>query len=487
MKLTAVPFNRNDLAWYGAALLTAVGGVLLTQWFGYRTGLALLVAGALIPAALFIFWRWPESGVFLILTLVAFGSEYSQTEWGVRSADQFTSIYNWRILPGVMASLFDLIFAAIVALWAGRKWLRREPLAWLPSRLWPPVLLSLAFAIYAAILGLYRLPQGYELYYILRELRPLVYALIMLVMAVDVITRQGRVNLLWQFFILLAFVRGVQGIIRHYLGIGRWYYGTIMVYYDYSDTILLLTGIGFLFVWLLGQNRWRLSSLAFCGLAMAPMIYSFVFSFRRSFWIGAAVSLALLFLFANRKEKWRYLALAGSGMVALTALILFSGQGDLLGQRLLSVTDTQTDPSNYFRIFETQNVMTAIYESAGLGMGFGSRYRVLFSIYWLTDFANHASRVSHNGYLYLVMKMGLPGLLSWTLFWLANLSICLALLPGRFRHLGLGVGFILMISAVANLFLPLYYNLRPMLFLAILCALTISAWKLERAEEMGQG
>jgi hypothetical protein len=483
VKRTAVHFNRNDLIWYGVVLLAAGGAVLLAHWFGYRTGLVLLATAVLIPVALYCFWRWPESGVFLILILVTFGSEYSQTEWGVRSADQLTTIYNRRVLPGIIASLFDLIFVAVLALWIGRKWLRREPLAGLPSRLWLPVVLSLAFTVYAAILGLYHWQQGYELYHIMRELRPFVYALVLLVMAVDTITQRGSVKLLWQLFILLAFVRGVQGIIRHYLGIGRWYYGTTMVYYDYADTILLLAGMGLLFAWFLSRPHWRLPLLAFFGLAMTPMVYSFIFSFRRSFWIGTAVSLVLLFLLTNRSEKWRYLVLAGFGALALAALILLSGQSDLLGQRLVSIVDTRGDPSNYFRVFDTENALNAIYESAGLGMGFGSRYRVVASIYWLADFISHVSRASHNGYFYLAMKMGLPGLLSWTLFWLANLSICLALLPGRFRHLGLGVGLVLLASAVANLFLPLYYNLRPMLLLAMLCALAISAWKLEQARQ----
>ena len=486
MKLTAVGCTRNDLIWYGAALLLAVGGVLAAHWLGYGAALALLAALILLPAALWLFDRRPESGIILILILVAFGSEYSQTEWGVRSADQLATIYNRRVLPGVIASLFDLIFAASLGLWAGRKWLRREALAWLPHRLWLPLLLSLAFTLYALILGLYRLPQDYELYHIMRELRPFVYALALLVMAVDLIATRGRVNFFWRLIILLAFVRGVQGIIRHYLGIGRWYYGTTMVYYDYADTILLLAGMAFLFAWFLGEERRRFWSLALFGLAMTPMVYSFLFSFRRSFWIGAAVSLALLFLVANRREKWRGLTLTGLGLLALAALILISGQADLLGQRLASITDAQGDPSNYFRIFDTENVLNAIYESAGLGMGFGSRYRVVASIHWLADFIAHVSRTSHNGYLYLAMKMGLWGLLSWTLFWLANLSICWALLSGRFRRMGLGVGMVLIASAVANLFLPLYYNLRPMLLLTMLCALAISAWKLERAERRKQ-
>jgi O-Antigen ligase len=484
MRASTAEFNRGDVIWYGAALLLAITLILLTQWLGFQTAIALVIVIALLPVGLLVFFRWPESGVFLILILVSFGSEYSQTEWGVRSADQLATIYNRRVLPGIIASVFDLVFVAWMALWVGRKWIRQEQVVWLTPRLRLPATLCLVFTFYAAFLGLFRLSQGYELYHVLRELRPFVYALVILVIAVDVITTRGKVITLWRLIVLLAFVRGVQGIIRHYLGIGRWYYGTTMVYYDYSDTILMLAGIGFLFFWFLGQKRWRLPSLLFILLAMTPMIYAFIFSYRRSFWIGVPASLALLFLFANPREKLRYLTLVGLGSAALLTLILISGQIDLVGQRLLSIADAQGDPSNYFRIFDTKNALNAVYESGGVGMGFGSRYRVVASIYWLADFISHVSRASHNGYLYLAMKMGLLGLMSWTVFWLANLSISLELTrrpTSRFRHIGSGVSTVLIACAIANVFLPLYYNLRPMLLLSIFCALAISAWKLEQS------
>jgi O-antigen ligase len=117
-------------------------------------------------------------------------------------------------------------------------------------------------------------------------------------------------------------------------------------------------------------------------------------------------------------------------------------------------------------------------------MGFGSRYRVIASVYWLAEFLGHVSRASHNGYLYLAMKMGLPGVLSWTAFWLVILSFCADLWrrpTGRFRTIGLGVTVVLIACAVGNTFLPLYYNLRPMLLLALFSGLAIAAWKLERA------
>ena len=467
-------YNRYEYGGYAAVIGLAVAAVLLGQWFG----LAALLLLAAVPVAFYLFYRWPETGVFLILALVSFGNEYSQTDWGVRSAADLATIYNRQIIPGLTASVFDLIFAAVLAAWLGRKWLKREPFVWPARPLRLLLLLCLGFVFYSTILGLYQLPEGFELYHILRELRPFVYLLLMLVMAVDIISLRGKVEILASLIVVLALARGLQGIVRYLLGVGRWYYGSQMIYYDYSDTILLLAGMILLFAWLLGQRRWQLPKLSLLGLAVMPMAFSFIFSFRRSFWIGTAVSLLLLFFYANNREKWRILALSSVGGVLLTGLVLITGQLELVTQRLASVTDTQEDSSNYFRLFDTENALNAIYESGALGMGFGSKYEVVATVYWLDDFISHVSRASHNGYLYVIMKMGLLGLLSWSVFWLMNVWLCFRLLAyenGRFRYIGLAVSVILTACAVANLFLPLYYNVRPLLLLAVFCGLVIAA------------
>ena len=468
--------NWREYGWYAAAVALSVAAVLLSQWLG----LLVLVLFIALPVGIYLFWRWPETGVYLILALVSFGNEYSQTEWGVRSSSDLSTIYNRRILPGLTVSVFDLIFVLVLAAWLGRKLIKKEAMIWPARRVWLPMLLCLGFVFYGTVLGFYYLPDGYELYHILRELRPFVYLLLMLVMAVDVITWRGQVETLWWAIILLAAARGVQGVVRYGLGIGRWYYGSQMVYYDYSDTILLLAGMVLLFTWLLRQPRWHLPTLALLGLAAAPMAFSFVFSFRRSFWIGAALSLVLLFFYTNNRERWRYLTLASVGGVILLGLVLVTGQLDLVLQRVTSITDTQEDSSNYFRLFDNENALNAIYESGTLGLGFGSRYEIVTTVYWLNDFISHVSRASHNGYLYVAMKMGLLGLVSWSFFWLMNLSVCWLLLGqsrGRYRHIGLAVSVILIACAQANFFLPLYYNLRPLLLLAIFCSLAIAARK----------
>jgi O-antigen ligase len=193
-----------------------------------------------------------------------------------------------------------------------------------------------------------------------------------------------------------------------------------------------------------------------------------------------------LFFYAGRREQRRYLWLTGlaAPVIAVAAMILLgTASFALVGQRVRSITDAQHDPSNYFRVLDTENALNAVYESAGVGMGFGSRYRIVATVPWLAAFIQHVSRASHNGYLYLAMKMGLLGLLSWTWFWLANMGVCLGIArrtDGRFRHIGLAVTLVLIACAVANLFLPLYYNLRPMVLLALFCGLAIAAGQVER-------
>lgn len=480
MKRMTLTQNGRDVGWYAAAIGLPVVAVLLSQWLG----LAILALFIALPIGFYLFWRWPETGVYLILVLVSFGNEYSQTEWGVRSAADLATIYNLRLIPGLTASLFDLIFVAVLAAWLGRKLLKKEAMIWPARRVRFPLLLCLGFVFYGTVLGLYHLPDGFELYHILRELRPFIYLMLMLVMTVDILTRRGQVDGLWWAIVCFAAARGLQGAIRYAAGIGRWYYGSQMVYYDYADTLLLLAGMVLLLTWLLGQRRWSLPRLALLGAAVVPMAFAFVYSFRRSFWLGAAASLALLFFYTNNRERWRYLILAGVGGAILFGLVWGTGQLDLVVQRVASITDTQEDSSNYFRLFDTANALNAIYESGTLGLGFGSRYEIVTTVYWLNDFISHVSRASHNGYLYVTMKLGLWGLLSWSLFWLMNLSVCWRLLGherGRDRHIGLAVTVILITCALANTFLPLYYNLRPMLMLAVFCSLALAAYQQEKA------
>ena len=109
-------------------ILSAIILTLIVYVLGYQIGLLISLSLLFLPIFIFIYWRYPEIGIFLILILVSFGSEYSQTDWGVRSAEEFKTIYNYRLVSSIPVSLFDIIFLILVGMWLIYKFLNRQRL-----------------------------------------------------------------------------------------------------------------------------------------------------------------------------------------------------------------------------------------------------------------------------------------------------------------------------------------------------------------------
>ena len=108
-------------------------------------------------------------------------------------------------------------------------------------------------------------------------------------------------------------------------------------------------------------------------------------------------------------------------------------------------------------MLDTKNAINFIYESGALGAGFGSRYDIIYTTDWLNDFIEHVSRASHNGYLYILMKTGLIGFISWTLLWATVFFASLFLVKASKQTnswILSAIASVLIISAVANMFYP---------------------------------
>jgi O-antigen ligase len=314
----------------------------------------------------------------------------------------------------------------------------------------------------------------------------LAYGLLIFMVTVDVINSHTKAMTLWKLTMAITFVRGVQGIILHVLEVGRPYYGTQMIYYDYADSILLLGGLFSLLAWRLTERR-RSPKVPLLLLVL-PILYSFLFSFRRSFWLGAIFGGLTLMLYARPRGKaviasWAMAVLAVSCLTLVLLLVVPKFQPlQVVAQRVTSIVDTQNDPSNFFRVLDTQNALHAIYASGTIGSGFGSRYAVVASAPGLSDFIFDASRASHNGYLYLAMKLGVLGAISWVVLAVSIGRLGVSLLKHKSpisRGIAMAVLATLVANAVAALFLPLFYNVRPMVMLSILAGLVTSAWMLD--------
>jgi O-antigen ligase len=265
-----------------------------------------------------------------------------------------------------------------------------------------------------------------------------------------------------------------------------------MIYFDFSDSLALAFGLCLVAAWWAGRCRSELWNTAAVVAGAAVMGFSFVFSFRRSFWLGLAAGLAVLAWRAPWSERRRLAALAAASVLGIAVVIggvravqplvaatpagALDSQVRAVGQRVASIANTTSEPTNRFRVFDTLNATNAVLKSSGLGAGFGSRYDVVWSDEQQREFLEHVSRLSHNTYLYLAMKMGVLGLIAWAWLFCELLVQVLASRAGSsMRAVTEAVAATLVTAGVAALFMPLAYNVRPMVLLALTCGLGLAA------------
>lgn len=148
---------------------------------------------------------------------------------------------------------------------------------------------------------------------------------------------------------------------------------------------------------------------------------SLLLTFERAFLIGTAVG--LLVVIARSGQSQRVRAVLWTPVAVLLLLAAFAtlapGQLTAVGERLWSVREYDNDISVTYRVVESQSVVREIRERPFLGSGVGA------SVRWGLPAANISAQnytYTHNGYLWLVWKLGMiPAFLMALLFALALL------------------------------------------------------------------
>jgi O-antigen ligase len=386
-----------------------------------------------------------ERVVFLVFMLIAWFPEYSQLE-DVFSAEDFQSLYNYKPIPWITASIFDYFFALAVLIWIARVgWPRRK--AMLEVFLARPMLWFLGLSTFSLCFGIAR---GYPVYYALKEYRVSSYFVLFYFMSASVLQNPARRVTLTKLVAWTGIAVGCVGIGRYMLGIGKDYYGTLLVYYDIADSMVMYVALFILAsVWLV-----RRRSLAVIILLSVPLLFSLIFSFPRFV---------------------RWLAPLLAGAVVAGALFFASNWQGLVSERLASIVDTSEDPSNVFRILDTLNALTTFARHPILGIGSGGQYDFEYyseavpPIFW-----ENASRTCHDGYLYVLYKMGLVGFIAYiTIFYhfvRRWIRLRKSAVPNsdRIAYYGLGTGAIAIL--INNFTSPVSYSLRPTLLLAVIMA-----------------
>lgn len=428
-----------------------------------------------------------ERVAFLVFLLVAWFPEFSQNDWDVWSAADFQSLYNYRPIPWITASIFDFIFVVIVIVWLVRIVFPRWRIV-LEQPLGTEMVGFLGFSTFSLLFGLVK---GFEPYYALREFRVSAYFVITFLIWVTTVDDYHKLVAFFRLLLATAFVIGTYGVIRYALEIGKEYYGTQLVYYDLGDSVVLYLG---LFVLTSTWFAFRQRGLGLMILAV-PMVFSLLLSYRRGAWIACALGfLVLLLLYPSSRRGERALKLRRWAFpLALTCVpivvaITAANGSTLVVERAISIVTTSDDPSNVFRIMDALNALGTFAKHPVVGIGLGGRYDLEYYSRAVApeEFWDSADRASHNGYLFILYKMGIIGFVIYLRIFWKFMKLWLRDRRAGPRHglcqvLLYGCGVAAIAILVNNMTSPVSDTLRPAILLACVMGCVISVIKLPRS------
>src|SRR5882757_2954852 len=203
------------------------GEILTTAYLSFLVSVALVIFFVFfMPRLRFL--------LFFVFVLVAWFPEFSQIE-DAHSAEDIQTIYNFRPIPSITASLFDYLFLAIVIIWV-LKVVLPDPKKLFDAPLAKYMLALLVMWSFNLAHGLLR---GNEVYYALREFRCQAYFVLSFLMLVTVFKDYRDIRKFIKLTLVMALVVGVYGVVRYALGIGKELDDYLIVYYDISDSIHL--------------------------------------------------------------------------------------------------------------------------------------------------------------------------------------------------------------------------------------------------------
>lgn len=146
------------------------------------------------------------------------------------------------------------------------------------------------------------------------------------------------------------------------------------------------------------ETRWLL------GAILVLNAVSLLLTFERTFWVATALACFVVLMRSGPEARRAGVRWAAIGGVALLVSMAALGQLRTTGERLLSVGEYTTDNSYTYRTAETEHVLDEVRDKPLTGSGFGA------TMTWGKQglFATQTTPFSHNGYLWLAWKIGVP-------------------------------------------------------------------------------
>jgi len=228
-------------------------------------------------------------------------------------------------------------------------------------------------------------------------------------------------------------------------------------------------------------------------VASLPMLFAFIFSFRRGFWVGMIATLIIYYTLGSQFDKrrtlmgvWAVLLILTTALLLTTNHIINSEIARPFVQRLLSITNPKQDSNEHHRL-EREKVFKELLASPILGFGLGSVHEPVYGLshWWAPE--KQPLRVVHNTYLLVWMKLGLPGFLFflWMLgrYALVLINHCTRAMSSESRPIIAGTGSLLGLWLVLMLIGPVMPYWYQTFTIALFAAMTLSLIRDEQREK----
>lgn len=216
------------------------------------------------------------------------------------------------------------------------------------------------------------------------------------------------------------------------------------------------------------SRRTRLLLLTILGLNALSLFLTY----ERTFWLATVIGIGLLAAKAGALGRLRVLALS-VGALALTVMILASAAPGALTaaqHRVLSIGEHGTGNSLRSRVEESRAVVRKIEVAPLMGSALADEIR--WGMPWVQVPAGNTP-FSHNGYLWLAWKLGIPAamllvlLVAWAV--IAQQRSALPPLTARVRH---GAQAALLAMLIINVMFPAFRQISATAVFGVLLALS---------------
>ena len=428
---------------------------------------------------LFLSIMRPDVALYLFfagIVMLTDGADETGTYFALRDAD---------IVKGLPSAL-TIFFLLLIIMVAARQTLLEKQRLPFSMRV---------FGVYAAILLLALLTGllgNTDQKYLRIDFTGMLFPILCFHLCIILLNSRERIHRILIALLVVAALKATLLCGAYFAGYG-WPYATYRVVTTDSADLLVFITLGLVALYLLLRKEIRGLRAFFVGAACMPMLLAVVFSFRRAQWVGTIFALGLLYQGATKPIRRKIVILLLIGLCVAGSIVGWVAQNSEKNApsfiaRITSIFDKNQD-SNAYHILEAKQVLHDLAQSPVLGLGLGSRHSPL----GLYDEDRVPVNIVHNTFLYIWMKLGLPGLVFflWAAFVYARVIL-------RARKTGTQDGdgrLILPLAASSGVWLAMFltgptpWYFHQTFLIALFAAMTVSLIQLTERQtsyELGE-